>query len=1124
MSSPFTSKLGTNYCSQDEEITEIQALLVDPAHRLQRLDDEISEVQKALDKLTEERVRLAAYVDAHRALISPVWRLALDIIQEIFLACLPTHRNCFNLCSWGAYAAHGVPFPSRRCAFGRSSILRSHTSRGMALLHSTSRRKCRSSSPGRLVRLRLAVHVVDLASIINPPPPLRGSETSSFSISAAMAFNPLDMPLHWSRLTKVSVTARGRMMQLITSDVALHLLAGCTALQTCQLEIDAYPGGNGRSFERVIECAFLHTLDLHVTGFPFVAFHQFFGQLSLPALRHLKLSGYCLDEDHILDTPSFFALAPHVETLDIDMQGRFQSPTGKLPRTPSQNEYSNQFRAGVEPALPLQFRPITSCKVQARKAPPPDLASHAGGGSPAAYTGVRVLGADSTKSSTIESGRFEDSKVWSDGLRQYRLSDSESQNQIFVLFWYCAVLLLNNFKEHINSAFQLEAVWMYSFKIPSTRIPPSLHEITERDLVANGRNYNLLQELHNAKGCSWFESEPRPFDVAEKETFCVKETSATCSAVTPTNRIQIWWKSDLVANGIIPALWLHNAKGHSWFEVVPVHLTHPAFGLLYPHQRSQCGPRYGVPILVEDNIATRFEDGMDTTAGSYALLNSFVPGDATVGAAGAGLGAEIDAVIPVSEHQDTIGFHRPIDAHDDRRHYRALCADRPVHYPAIAGKDAADKYTAAQPVSVPDYTAALRKDAHWRPAHRTCVAPSPPLSFFGRDVTYWPPTAVPGVDEFRDALNTMQALGAAIADPADVPSAKDILGNEAGGAYFTTLSAIPTDVHTIADIAAFNDAQMDHEEPLIDAYAEWNLHFDLAPHLQVDVTYKKALATNRELGATRAIDTVLEKDELDALVLPASGFMYQLAGYASITSLSKSLLKPDFMLRQVLINQTSYGYWYISVFAFTAPYASAGSRLAIVSKILFPLALLLLRFNYGRIPRDRNAPLSIIRRVPARRAGGARGDQGGAAARGVLGVRRVSRAAPLHRWVWGPALHGAPEAPARVHPRQEGRVLDEAFPEITIDLVRRSLPASCLGQLTPPLNDRGAGRVCPAAGRSARALPADPTRAHVHEHLAGIFNFLSVNLRRTMMTKPVLLVGAGFRILDDVAFRRVPVP
>jgi len=40
------------------------------------------------------------------------------------------------------------------------------------------------------------------------------------------------------------------------------------------------------------------------------------------------------------------------------------------------------------------------------------------------------------------------------------------------------------------------------------------------------------------------------------------------------------------------------------------------------------GPLHGIPILVKDNIATA--DGMQTTAGSYALLGSVVPRDAFV--------------------------------------------------------------------------------------------------------------------------------------------------------------------------------------------------------------------------------------------------------------------------------------------------------------------------------------------------------------------------------------------------------------------------------------------------------------------------------------------------------------
>ncbi|KLO18977.1 amidase signature enzyme [Schizopora paradoxa] len=44
------------------------------------------------------------------------------------------------------------------------------------------------------------------------------------------------------------------------------------------------------------------------------------------------------------------------------------------------------------------------------------------------------------------------------------------------------------------------------------------------------------------------------------------------------------------------------------------------------------GPLHGIPIIVKDNIATLHSEGMNTTAGSFALLGSVVPRDATVAA------------------------------------------------------------------------------------------------------------------------------------------------------------------------------------------------------------------------------------------------------------------------------------------------------------------------------------------------------------------------------------------------------------------------------------------------------------------------------------------------------------
>jgi len=44
------------------------------------------------------------------------------------------------------------------------------------------------------------------------------------------------------------------------------------------------------------------------------------------------------------------------------------------------------------------------------------------------------------------------------------------------------------------------------------------------------------------------------------------------------------------------------------------------------------GPLHGIPLLLKDNIATLHDQGLNTTAGSYALLGSEVAGDAPVAA------------------------------------------------------------------------------------------------------------------------------------------------------------------------------------------------------------------------------------------------------------------------------------------------------------------------------------------------------------------------------------------------------------------------------------------------------------------------------------------------------------
>lgn len=87
MDSPFAQHLHTNYAPSDLEVKAIRSHLIPHSQEVLRLGALISE-------LSAQRNKTMDYIDAHKALISPVRRLPPDIVQEIFLACLPTHRNC----------------------------------------------------------------------------------------------------------------------------------------------------------------------------------------------------------------------------------------------------------------------------------------------------------------------------------------------------------------------------------------------------------------------------------------------------------------------------------------------------------------------------------------------------------------------------------------------------------------------------------------------------------------------------------------------------------------------------------------------------------------------------------------------------------------------------------------------------------------------------------------------------------------------------------------------------------------------------------------------------------------------------------------------------------------------
>ncbi|KAJ7045139.1 hypothetical protein C8F04DRAFT_1388707 [Mycena alexandri] len=365
MTSPFASRLGSNYCPTDEEVPQICALLVDPSSRLKQLDNEIADLQKTIDKLAERRASLGAFVDAHRALLSPIRRLPLDVIEEIFVACLPTHRNCVmsaseapvllgRICSsWRAisltttrlWTRLHVVWPARlshvdvidakvaqrlevfETWFGRSgqlplsiSVYGIAPSFLQALLPFVSRLQhihfmALPPSLEPLSHITEAdVPMLETIAVTHLPrrdegwessAMFRGPRISGFT-APAVSFATGNLPLRWHQLTILKMERSGGD---ILSQKVLKLLSGCPELRICKLFASHSDGAP----HPPVELKFLHTLQLapRMGG---AALTFLLDRLTLPELRNLSLAVQIADQQNL---PGYLTRWTKLESLEI---------------------------------------------------------------------------------------------------------------------------------------------------------------------------------------------------------------------------------------------------------------------------------------------------------------------------------------------------------------------------------------------------------------------------------------------------------------------------------------------------------------------------------------------------------------------------------------------------------------------------------------------------------------------------------------------------------------------------------------------------------------------------------------------------------------------------------------
>ena len=120
MDSPFASRLDSNYVATDSESLEIQNLLVLPTSRLKELSTQLQLLDEQSTKIRNEQSAILLFISKHRGLISQIRKLPIDILQEIFIACLPTDYNpdmsrrqppilLTQICSSWRNVAHATP-------------------------------------------------------------------------------------------------------------------------------------------------------------------------------------------------------------------------------------------------------------------------------------------------------------------------------------------------------------------------------------------------------------------------------------------------------------------------------------------------------------------------------------------------------------------------------------------------------------------------------------------------------------------------------------------------------------------------------------------------------------------------------------------------------------------------------------------------------------------------------------------------------------------------------------------------------------------------------------------------------------------------------------------------------
>lgn len=91
--SPVASYLGTNYAASEEEKLKVKSFLIGRLTKLATLDEAIAQAETHHKALLKQYGKLSAEITTHKALLVPIHYLPVDVLQKVFLNCLPTTHS-----------------------------------------------------------------------------------------------------------------------------------------------------------------------------------------------------------------------------------------------------------------------------------------------------------------------------------------------------------------------------------------------------------------------------------------------------------------------------------------------------------------------------------------------------------------------------------------------------------------------------------------------------------------------------------------------------------------------------------------------------------------------------------------------------------------------------------------------------------------------------------------------------------------------------------------------------------------------------------------------------------------------------------------------------------------------